>query len=462
MASVMSTLSQPSVRQIDRSRWLIWLVGLLVLIGSAILAGTLIGQENWLLLGFAVVMILALCWPIEIALGMYAFLLPFNSITTLGAGTTANYALGAIAGMALLVTGVVRKRLTWPPRAARWWLAFVLWCVLTTAWALQPQLSVHKIPTAIALVLLYLVCACWRVADNEFSFLTVLIIAGGCAAACYVVFQFASGISFVGQYGATGRATMLGGGQETNPNTLGTDLLLPFSLAVAWCVSARRWLTAGLALGAVGIIAYGVFLTMSRSALLAIALVLIIFLARLGINRRLLTMLALCSLIMVAVPGSFFSRVRTAASDAGSGRLDIWAAGAETLKHYGLIGAGLDNFPTAYSNYAGYAAIFRGFDRGAHNMYLEAGVELGVLGVFLMAAAFLSHLRAVRQPRPVAGKQSIYLLALECNCWSILLVGLFEDIVWTKSFWLTWMVCVMVAGLKRELGPTSHRERPAL
>src|ERR1700730_5710877 len=128
MASVMSSLSQPSVRQIDRSRWLMWLVGVLVLIGSAILAGTLIGQEKWLLLGFATVMILAICWPIEIALGLYAFMLPFNSITTLAAGTTANYALGAIAGVALLVTGVVRKRLVWPPRSAIWWLLFLLWC----------------------------------------------------------------------------------------------------------------------------------------------------------------------------------------------------------------------------------------------------------------------------------------------------------------------------------------------
>jgi len=432
------------------------------LIGAALLIGTVIGQENWLLLGFGAVTILALCWPIEIALGLYAFLLPFNSITTLGSGTTANYALGAIAGMALLVTGVVRKRLTWPPRTALWWLLFLLWCVLSTAWALQPQVSVHKLPTAIALVLLYLVGASWRVADNEFSFLTVLIIAGGCAAACYGVYQFASGVSFIDQYGATGRATMLGGGQETNPNTLGTDLLLPFSLAVAWCVSARRWLTTGLGLGAVGIIAYGVFLTMSRSALLAIALVLIIFFARLGMNRRLLTLLALCSLITVAMPGSFFSRVRAAASDAGSGRLDIWSAGAVTLKHYGLIGAGLGNFPTAYSNYAGYAAIFRGFGRDAHNIYLEAGVELGILGFFLMGAALISHLRAVRQPRRGTDTLSINLLALECTCWATLLLGLFGGNLWAKSSWLTWMLCLMAAGLKQELGHATRREQPAL
>jgi O-antigen ligase len=435
----------------DRSRWFIWLVGFLILIGSAVLAGTVIGHEDWLLLGFATIMILALCWPIEIALGLYAFLLPFNSITTLGSGTTANYALGAIAGMALLVTGVVRKRLTWPPRAARWWLVFLLWCVLTTAWALQPEVSVHKLPTAIALVLLYLVGVSWRIADNEFSLLTVLIIAGGCAAACYVVYEFASGISFVGQYGATGRATMIGGGQETNPNTLGTDLLLPFSLAVAWFVSARRWLSAGLGLGAVGIITYAVFLTMSRSALLAIALILTIFLVRLRLNRRLLGLLALCSVIAVAMPGSFFSRVRSALSDAGSGRLDIWSAGVETLKRYGLIGAGLGNFPTAYSNYAGYAPTFQGFDRAAHNTYLEAGVEFGILGVFLTGAALISHLRAVRQPRIMADRFSLHILALECVCWATLLLGLFESLTWAKSSWLTWMLCLMAAGLKQGL-----------
>ncbi len=145
---------------------------------------------------------------------------------------------------------------------------------LTTAWALQIQISVHRLPTAIALVLLYLVGVSWRVAAKEFSILTLLIVAGGCAAACYVVYQFASGISFIGQFGATGRATMVGGGLETNPNTLGTDLLLPFSLAVVWFVSARRWLGMGLGLAAIGIIAYGIFLTMSRSALFAAALIL--------------------------------------------------------------------------------------------------------------------------------------------------------------------------------------------
>ena len=212
-------------------------------------------------------------------------------------------------------------------------------------------MSIHKLPTAIALVLLYLVGVSWRVADNEFSILTVLIIAGGCAAACYVAYEFAIGISFIAQYGATGRATMVGGGQETNPNALGTDLLLPFSLAVAWFVSARRWWSTGFGLGAVAIIAYGVFLTMSRSSLLAIALILTIYLVRLGLNRRVLALVALLyCLVAVAMPGSFFSRVRTAVSDAGSGRLDIWSAGVVTLKHYGLIGAGIGNFPTAYTN----------------------------------------------------------------------------------------------------------------
>jgi O-antigen ligase len=450
MAPVMRTLSHPSVDQMDRGRWFVWLIGTLILIGSALLIGTVIAQEKWLLLGFATIMIVAFQWPIEIALGLYAFLLPFNSITALGdgkSGTTANYALGAIAGMAMLVTGVVRKRLTWPPRAALWWPLLLLWGVLTTAWALQPQVSVHELPTAIALVLLYLVAVSWRLTENEFSILTSLIIAGGCLAACYVVYQFAIGISYIAQYGATGRATMVVGSLETNPNTLGTDLLLPFSLAVAWFVSARRWWSTGLGLGAVSIIAYAVFLTMSRSSLLAIALVLGIYLFRLGFNMRILMIASGLLTLAFTMPATFFSRIQTMASSGGDGRLEIWEVGRVLLKRYGLLGAGLVNFSTAYTEYAGQASRFQGFGRGAHNLYLSTTVELGIVGFLLMLAAVTSHLLALRRLRPVSRVIAGPVSALECACWGMLTAAFFGDLLWEKSFWLIWMLSLMAVRL---------------
>jgi len=446
------TILRPSLGQSDRAQFFTWIIGFLGLIGSAVVIGTLIGQGRWLLLGFGVVMLLALQWPIEVALGAYVFLLPFGAITSLGgSGTSANFALGAMAGIALIGTGLVRKRLSSPPREALWWSLFLLWSILTTAWALQPALSVHMIPRAIALASLYLAAVCWEITDKEFTVLSWLIIAGGFAASCYMIYQYSHGITFVTTLGQPGRASLVLGDSEANPNYLGADLLLPLSLAVAAVVSARRFRSTLLAIGITGIISYGIFLTMSRGSVLALAVIVAIFLLRLGFHRRLLVLLALYGLIAAVMPGGLFSRIQAAASDAGSGRLDIWKVGLVVLKRYGIVGAGLGNFRIAYTDYAGYASSFRGFARGSHNVYLEAGVELGILGVVLLTGAFISHLRTARQRRPVQGVISIQLVGLECACWAMLLAGCFEGLCWTKSFWLTWTLPLMALGLKQRL-----------
>jgi O-antigen ligase len=448
----MRTLVHPSLGQSNRSSFAL-VAGALGLIGGAVLTGVMIAQERWLVLAFALVVILALQWPIEVGLGLYAFLLPFNAITALGdsaSGTTANYALGIVAGMAILGTGVLRKRLSFPPREAIWWSLFLLWSILSTAWALELRASIHLLPTAISLGILYLVAVSWRLTDKEFTVLTWLIVAGGLVASCYVAYQFSHGISFITNFGlSSGRASLVVGDREANPNYLGTDLLLPFALALAGSVSARRWLGMLMGIGVAAIISLAIFLTGSRGSLLAMGVILAIFLVRLRFQRRLLVLLALFFLSAVALPGSFFARIQTAVSDAGSGRLDIWLVGLAALKRYGIVGAGLGNFNIAYAAYAGYAPSFRGIARGAHNIYLEAGVELGILGVLLMSGAFISHIYAVRQRRLVGDVPSIRLLALECACWATLLAGFFEGIVWSKSPWLTWTLCLMALKLKQ-------------
>jgi O-antigen ligase len=442
----MRVFSASSVRRLESSRGLAWMVGILTLMCAAILIGRMIGQENWMLLGIVVVMILALRWPIQFALALYAFLLPFNSITSLGdsqPGTTANYAIGALAGMAMLATGIVKKRLTLPPRAALWWLSFVVWAVLSIAWALQPQAAIKQLPTTIALLMLYIVGVAWRPADNELPVLTRVIIAGGCFAACYVSYQFANGISYAAQYGVTGRATMVAGGAETNPNSIGSALLLPFSLAVAWFVSARDWLNTGLGLAATGLIAYAVFLTMSRSSLLAIVIVLGIYLYRLGFNRRVLTIVSGLLLLVFTMPEEFFSRLLKMISSGGDGRLEIWDVGLVLLRRYGIVGAGLINFPIAYSEYAGYAPRFQGFGRGAHNLYLSTIVDFGIVGFLLMLAAVTSHLLALRRFKPASSQAATRVLALECACWGMLIAAFFGDPLWSKPFWLIWMLSLM-------------------
>jgi O-antigen ligase len=320
----------------------------------------------------------------------------------------------------------------------------------TGLWALQPEVTVHMIPTVTSLLLLYLVSVSWRINEKQFSILTWCLVAGACIASCFVIYQFLNGVTYKHVGASGGRGSLVLGEHQENPNAFGADLLLPFSLALGAFLSAKRKLHYMLGITAAATIAYAAFLTMSRGALLSIFLVIAIYVFRLGFKRRLLAV-AVAILPMVAtMPEAFFNRLQIAASTGGAGRLEIWRASLATLGHYGLTGAGLNNFPFAYTEFAGYAPSFAGFGRGAHNIFLEAGVEFGVVGIFLMCAAFVSHLRAVGRLRLGLGSTSIQALALECAGWAALVDGFFESGIWNKSFWLTWMLCLMAARQVRE------------
>jgi len=83
----------------------------------AVTTGNAIATEKWVYVLIAVAAIIAVQWPIEAALSLYAFLVPFEAVSALGsgnAGVTLNWAVGALAGMGLLVAGIAKQRLSMP------------------------------------------------------------------------------------------------------------------------------------------------------------------------------------------------------------------------------------------------------------------------------------------------------------------------------------------------------------
>ncbi len=429
------------------ARWLgpnqlmLFAVGVLVA-GGAIVVGTLVGQEDWAYLAALAGLIVACVWPIEIALGFYAFLLPFNSVSVLGggtSGTTLNWMVGAIAAIALLTSGIVRKRLSFPPRAALLWSGFLFWNILTILWSVQPHEAVKQLPTSIAVVALYVLAVSWQITEKQFSFVTSLAVAGGWLASCYVIYLFQSGVT----YRITARASLFVGGRETNPDALAAEFIIPLSLAVVCLLMARSWPGKIASVLAATTIGYAVFLCMSRAALVAIVVMMAVFLFRLGKNRRLLLVASLLGLSLVAVPSTFFTRLGEAFQTGGAGRFDIWIAGLTILKRYWATGSGMATFPVVYNQYAGNAPVFRGFGRGSHNILLQVGVELGVLGFVLICMALVAHFGSVRRLRARLHSVPIPVVGLESACWGMLTLSLSADILWSKAFWLSWMLLLM-------------------
>jgi hypothetical protein len=79
--------------------------------------------------------------PIEVTLGLYAFLIPFESMTTMdsGAGPTATLLryVGLLALFVTLGVGWLRERIIRPPQTALFWSLFVLWGAISILWAID-------------------------------------------------------------------------------------------------------------------------------------------------------------------------------------------------------------------------------------------------------------------------------------------------------------------------------------
>lgn len=412
----------------------------LLVAGGASVLGLAIALGNWLYLAPFVALAaipVAVRWPVQTSLGIYAFLIPFDSIAVLSKGQTGptlNRLIGVVASAILLAAGLLGWRLVRPPRAALWWFLFILWGAVTAVWALDAQTVLDRLPTAVSLLLLYLVAVSVRVSEEEFSCIGAFAVLGGVVAAAYAYYMYTQGTF----YSVTGRASLITGERATNPNQLATSLLLPLGLAISRFQGARKLLERLLLLCAMITIAIGLYLTMSRGSLLALLVMSVAYLYRTGSDWKAWIPPAVLGLLVIIMPDQLFQRILMPYEEASAGRLDIWRVGIQALREYGIVGAGLSNFPFAYDE---YAHGFLGYSRGAHNIYLGIWVELGIVGLFFMMSAIICQLLALSTwRRALSARNTPHLLAIECACYGVLVSGFFLDIVWRKSFWFPWIL----------------------
>ncbi len=404
-----------------------------LLLAAAILAAAMVTQR-WVIAALAPLAALVILWPVEVSLGLFAFLVPFDSIATIGSevgGPTVTRVVGAGAVLILLAAGFGQRRLQRPPRAALWWGLFIAWGAVTVLWAINPDKALERLPTAASLFMLYLVAVSIKMTEKEVSRVVLLAIAGAVGASILSIQAFLSGAAGV-------RSTLISGSSEADPNFLASALLLPFCLAAGEAMSERSIGRKVLMLAASGVIGLAILFTMSRGALLAIAVMVAVYFWQADKKWRVLVPAFIVGAAVLAMPDRFFSRLSGAVADRGAGRLDIWIAGLAALKHYFVQGAGINNFGDAYQYFAGEAPVFRGYYRASHDVYLGTAVELGVLGVAFLVMAFVTQMRSAAAVK--SGPTYSRLLPYRVACWGILAAGLFVDLLWSKQFWFSWML----------------------
>jgi O-antigen ligase len=148
------------------------------------------------------------------------------------------------------------------------------------------------------------------------------------------------------------------------------------------------------------------------------------------------------------MPDAFFNRIFQAFTGEDRGaRVQIWKVGIEELNRSPILGVGLGNYTEIYQFSDVYSA--GPFVRRAHNTYLGTWVELGILGLALMLAALASHLLAARGIKATS-MEGVILAAIVAACFGALVGAFFADRLWSKHFWLPWILLTWAIRLARE------------
>jgi O-antigen ligase len=292
--------------------------------------------------------------------------------------------------------GIVLFRSTAGARAATVrhplaWLVTAYWLiiVLTVPFAMWPGLAfgiVRSFLPGVVLVLAMLMCA----RDSRSAYILqvgmVLLIA---AYALYVM--------TLGRITGAGRLDPGAGMYDSND--MAAMLALSFPLAVGLARTGRGRMR--LIMAGVGVLVVAVILASgSRGGLLGLGAGAVV----LALGMRGTARLAAVSAVAVAVAGlwlfspSFQARVESMTNLEDDynltdevGRKAVWERGRQYIRENPVLGVGAGNFPVAEGEYfrVTYIGLRGGKWSSAHNAYIQAYAELGLIGGTLFVAMLL-------------------------------------------------------------------------
>lgn len=196
----------------------------------------------------------------------------------------------------------------------------------------------------------------------------------------------------------------------------------------------------------------------SRGAYLGLAAAVLVLLVQ---TRRLKTASwvgTVCLVAALMVPAEQWDRFETAGDDATSrARLTYWEDGIEIMNRYPLLGVGYDNWLSYYGDHYAGTSVF-GTDQLPHNIFIEAGAELGYSGlltfVLLIAGTFSVNLRTRRLSRrlkPDGEFMGRMAYGLDAALAAYLVSGSFVTVLYYPFFWvnLSMTVALHLAARRR-------------
>jgi O-antigen ligase len=390
-----------------RAQWP--LGGMLLALCAAI--GLLAGIAPGLAIGAALAAGFATLVAADLTVGLCVFIVVSFAERVPAAGTsdlTLVKALGALLAVSWLGSVATRRAgerqlFTVHPAMAAAGALLLAWMILSITWAEDPAVARTDVMRyALNLSLLPIVYSAVRRREHVIAVLGVYV-AGAVFSALYA-------IAIAG--GGAGEAYDRISGVAGTANELASLLVTALFLAGGLLLALRGSPAVRVMLAAaMGVCLVGLFLTLSRAGLVALAAALVagVFV---GGRRRagvavLILVVGLSTVGYFSFAASKQARERVTTLGSGTGRTDIWTVAWRMVGDDPVRGVGVGNFQTASIHFLlRPGAIQRDefiVDRPqvAHNSYLQVVAELGVPGLVLFAglivAGLLAGWRAARE-----------------------------------------------------------------
>ena len=242
-----------------------------------------------------------------------------------------------------------------------------------------------------------------------------------------------------------------------NSGELGIQMciLLPMSLAYVIAYKQRwshatRWFLWLMPVSSI----MAILGSSSRGAVLGGAAALLVFLRHSKHKVRTVVVLGvLAGTAWWSMPPQFSHRFDTAGEDHTSQeRLERWTAGIDIMKHHPVLGIGYENWPIYYpAHYKPSAAA----GSLCHNIFIQAGAELGFLGLAallgLLAACLYMTWQTRRRAR-LENRPDLVMMAigLDGALLGYVVSGFFVTVLYYPYLWVHLGFCASLYGILRE------------
>ena len=315
-------------------------------------------------------------------------------------------------------------------------LLFALVVVASSLGAFYPRLSVEWFPNFFPWLIIYVLIA--NVVDTEDAFLVFV--------ASFLLYSFKmsqfgtrswamSGFAFR-SWGATGAP-----GFFQNSGEFGIQMCVFLPLIVAFIQALghrwkkwQRWVAWAIAATAVT----GMVGSSSRGAILGGAAVGLWMLLRSRHKLRgFLIAISLALVVFAIIPPEQKARLYAMGSDPTSlSRTTYWKHGLEMMRDYPILGIG-------FGNWTQYHMVLYGRGQLPHNIFIQAGSELGVTGLLVFIALIVSTFMINRDTRrlaqliPERGRFAWFMAhGLDGAMIGFLVSGFFVTVLYYPYFWI--------------------------